>query len=88
MEKWIFFVLLALNLAALALCGADKYKARRHRWRIPEKTLFLAALLGGGWGVWCGMYLFHHKTKHWYFVVGIPLITLLEYGLLFWAFLR
>ena len=40
----------------------------------PEAALFGAALLGGSAGAWAGMYLFHHKTKHWYFVVGMPLI--------------
>ena len=54
--------------------GLDKSKAKRHAWRIPERTLFLASLLGGSIGTWAGMYLFHHKTKHWYFVVGMPLI--------------
>ena len=41
---------------------------------LPEAALFGAALLGGSAGAWAGMYLFHHKTKHWYFVVGMPLI--------------
>ncbi len=65
----------------------DKSKAKRRAWRIPEKTIFAAALLGGGPGVWLGMYWFRHKTRHWYFVVGIPLITLAEYGLLAWRLL-
>lgn len=69
--------LLAANLAGFILMAVDKSRARRHRWRIPERTLFLVSLLGGSLGVWCGMYLFRHKTKHWYFVIGIPAILAL-----------
>ena len=68
--------LLAVNLAGLLLCGVDKRRAKRKRWRIPEP------------GVWAGMYLFRHKTKHWYFVWGIPLITLAEAAILIWFFWR
>ena len=80
--------LLAVNLAGLLLCGVDKRRAKRKRWRIPEKTFFITAFLGGGIGVWTGMYLFRHKTKHWYFVVFIPLITIVEYGLAIWLFYK
>lgn len=58
--------------------GLDKSKAKRHAWRIPERTLFLASLLGGSIGTWAGMYLFRHKTKHWYFVVGMPAILVVQ----------
>ncbi len=58
--------------------GLDKSKAKRHAWRIPERTLFLASLLGGSIGTWAGMYLFRHKTKHWYFVVGMPAILVMQ----------
>ena len=61
----------------------DKRRAKRHGWRIPEKTLFLTALLGGSIGAWVGMYLCRHKTKHWYFVVGIPLILVVQLILAF-----
>lgn len=70
--------LIAVNLIGLLLMGMDKHRARRHKWRIPESTLFLAALLGGSLGTWSGMYLFHHKTKHWYFVLGMPLILAVQ----------
>ena len=71
---WAAAYLLVMNLIGFALMGADKRRAKRHAWRIPEKTLFLAAILGGSLGAWAGMYVFHHKTKHRYFVVGMPLI--------------
>lgn len=79
--------LIVMNLLGLFLMGLDKYKARRHLWRIPEKTLFLASLLGGSIGTLAGMYLFHHKTKHWYFVVGMPLILILQAGLFLYIYL-
>jgi len=74
--------LVIVNIAALILFGVDKARAVHHRWRIPEATLFLSALIGGGIGAWVGMYLFHHKTRKWYFVVGIPAIVIVEAVLL------
>lgn len=81
MEKvWIGYLVLC-NVCGLVLMKVDKERAKKHRWRIPEKTLFLVALLGGSAGAWLGMYLFHHKTKHWYFVVGMPLILICQIAL-------
>ena len=88
MGQAIFWVLAALNLAGLAVCFVDKRRAKRKAWRVRERNYFLLALLGGGWGVWGGMYLFRHKTRHWYFVIGIPAVTLAEYGFLTWFLLR
>lgn len=76
--------LAAVNLAALCLMGIDKRRARRGAWRIPERTLFLAAALGGSAGAWLGMYLFRHKTRRWYFVAGIPAILLAQLALAYW----
>ena len=70
--------LVCINLAAFALMGVDKRRARRRQWRVPEKLLFLTALLGGSAGAWAGMYVFRHKTRHWYFVVGMPVILLVQ----------
>lgn len=67
-----------INTLALCLMGIDKHRARTRQWRIPERVLFGAALLGGSAGAWAGMYLFHHKTRHWYFVVGMPLILAVQ----------
>ncbi len=82
--KLLFLYLLIINLVAFCLMGADKRRAVRHRWRIPEKTLFLAAILGGSAGSIAGMRLFRHKTKHWYFKYGLPAILILQLGLAFW----
>ena len=62
-----------MNILAFCLMGIDKHRARTRQWRIPERVLFGAALLGGSAGAWAGMYLFH-----WYFVVGMPLILAVQ----------
>ena len=74
--KIFLIYLLLMNIAGFAAMGIDKCKAKAHAWRIPEKTLFGLSLLGGSAGTWAGMYAFRHKTKHWYFVKGMPLISL------------
>ena len=74
----IISYLIIMNLIGFALMGIDKQKARKKAWRIPEATLFLFALCGGSIGSIIGMYAFRHKTKHWYFVVGMPLILVLQ----------
>lgn len=74
--------LIAANLVALFLMWRDKRLAKKENARrIPEKTLFLSALLGGSIGAIAGMRLFRHKTKHWYFVVGMPAILVAQIAL-------
>lgn len=80
--------LAVVNIAAFAMFGADKKRARKGKWRISEKALFAAALLGGSVGALLGMQVFRHKTKHWYFRFGIPLILLLQAGLAVWLIAR
>ena len=81
--------LVLVNLWAFALMGFDKYRAKKKgARRIRERTLFLSALLGGGLGACLGMWCFRHKTKHWYFAVGMPLILLAEFALGWWAYSR
>ena len=80
--------LAAVNLVTFAVYGIDKAKARRGAWRVPEKTLFLLPLLGGSLGALLGMRVFHHKTKHWYFVWGIPLILLAQIALAVWLYVK
>lgn len=78
LQKICICYLLILNATGFFLMGIDKWKARHKRWRIAEKTLFAVSLLGGSLGTWAGIYVFRHKTKHWYFVVGMPLIFVLQ----------
>lgn len=75
--------LVVINLLAFILFGADKWRALRRLYRISEATLFLVAALGGSLGAWAGMYLFHHKTAHKKFVLGIPLILLVQIVIVF-----
>ena len=78
MQEVALLWLLVWNFVAFALMGVDKAKARRGRWRIPEKTLFLSAILGGSVGAMLGMSLFRHKTQHRRFRLGLPLILALQ----------
>lgn len=70
--------LLVMNLIGFALMGIDKYKAKKRAFRIPEATLFTVAAVGGSIGSIIGMYAFRHKTRHWYFVYGMPFILVLQ----------
>lgn len=81
--KLFLIYLIFTNIFSFVLMGVDKAKARKGAWRVPEKVLFLSAVLGGSAGAWLGMYAFRHKTKHWYFVVGMPLILALQIGAIF-----
>lgn len=61
----------------------DKSKAKRQKWRIQERNLFIVAMLGGSLGMWIGMYMFHHKTKHMSFVLGIPCLLIIQIVIFF-----
>lgn len=67
-----------ITLLTFFLFGVDKRRARQNRWRIPEKTLFVLAALGGSVGAIAGMWIYHHKTRHWYFKYGMPAILLAQ----------
>lgn len=73
-----------INILAFTLMGLDKSKARRRAWRIPERALFLSAAVGGSLGSILGMAAFRHKTRHLRFVLGLPLILLLQLCLAVW----
>ena len=81
---WLAVYLAVINLATFIVYGADKRRARKGKWRVPEKTLFLLPMLGGSAGALLGMRVFHHKTRHWYFVWGIPAILLAQLALVVW----
>ena len=75
-----------ISLITLILYGVDKRRAKRGKWRIPERVLIGFSLLGGGIGGWLGMKLFRHKTRHWYFHVINILGTALQVAALLFAF--
>ena len=74
----IVVYLVVVNLISFTAMGVDKSKARKRSWRIPESTLFVLALIGGSIGSIAGMHLFHHKTRHWYFLYGMPAILIIQ----------
>ncbi len=85
MKLFIAYIVI-VNIVGFVLMGVDKKRAIRGAWRIPEASLFGAALLGGALGCTLGMRHFRHKTKHWYFKYGMPLIFIAECVLLFWLY--
>ena len=76
--NYLIIYLLVVNCIAFLAYGLDKRKAEKDRWRIPELTLIVLAVLGGSVGALAGMLAFHHKTKKAKFVIGVPLIFLLQ----------
>ncbi len=71
----IIIYLVSVNCISFIIMGVDKHKARKRAWRIPESTLFVLALIGGSI---IGMHLFRHKTRHWYFLYGMPAILIIQ----------
>jgi uncharacterized membrane protein YsdA (DUF1294 family) len=76
--KVLYIYLIVINVIAFGVMGVDKYKAQRHKWRISESSIFIIGLAGGGVGVLIGMGVFHHKTKHLKFTIGIPVVVVLN----------
>jgi uncharacterized membrane protein YsdA (DUF1294 family) len=76
--KNIIIYILLINLIGFFAMLIDKKKAQKGKWRIPEKTLLIITLLGGGVGTILGMYMFRHKTKKLKFTIGFPVILILE----------
>ncbi len=74
----IILYAVAVNVVSFIVMGVDKRKAIKRAWRIPESTLFVLAIIGGSLGSIIGMHLFHHKTRHWYFLYGMPVILALQ----------
>ena len=83
-EHLVLLYLIIVNAAAFLLMLADKLKAKRGAWRIPEATLMGIAAIGGSIGALAGMYLFRHKTKHIKFTLGIPVILIGQIALVIW----
>lgn len=76
---------LVMSLISFLMMGWDKRCARKGRWRVSEKALFLSAILMGAIGGVIGMRIFRHKTKHWYFQVFFPLLAAAQIVLVVWA---
>ena len=70
------------NVITFVVYGIDKLKAKKGKWRVPETTLLLLAIVGGSVGAWCGVRVWHHKTMHAKFKYGIPLIMAMQAGIL------
>ena len=78
MEIYILYYLMGINAIAFVIYGIDKFKAKKGKWRIPESTLLLLAIIGGSIGAWFGIKVWHHKTLHKKFKYGIPLIVIIQ----------
>jgi len=76
--KWFMYYLLIVNLVTWVLYGVDKRKAIKGAWRIPEKTLILSAVIGGSVGALAGMMMFRHKTRKAKFMIGVPVIFVVQ----------
>lgn len=74
-------VFAVMSVLGFTVMGIDKSKAKKGQWRIKEAVLFVFAILGGAVGSTLGMYIFRHKTKHWYFAVFFPLLALVDIAL-------
>lgn len=78
MRKLIVIYLLVMNIIGFIMMGADKKRAVKNEWRIPERRLLLCALFGGSIGSLVGMFHFRHKTKHPKFFIGIPVMLIFQ----------
>lgn len=76
-----------INIISFMVYGIDKLKAKQGKWRIPEATLLLLAIIGGSIGAWCGVKVWHHKTLHKKFRYGIPLIIAIQIAMI-WYLLK
>ena len=82
MEYFLYY-LLFINLVGIFVMYSDKKKSRKGKWRTPENNIFAIAIAYGALGIFMGMRLFRHKTKHNKFVIGIPLILIVEIFIFF-----
>ena len=81
MIKIFLIYLLAINGITFFTYGIDKLNAKRSKWRIPESTLLVMAVIGGSVGAWLGMKVWHHKTMHKKFKYGVPAIFFIQVAL-------
>ena len=81
MKELVIGYLVAINTITFLIYGLDKLKAKKSKWRIPEHTLLLLAIVGGSIGALLGMKTWRHKTMHKKFRYGIPFILALQIGI-------
>ena len=86
MGFYILYYLIAINIITFFIYGIDKLKAKKGKWRIPESTLLLLAIIGGSIGAWFGIKVWHHKTLHKKFKYGIPLIVIAQIAIVVYIF--
>ena len=82
MAALLLSCIIGVNVITFVVYGIDKLKAKKGKWRVPETTQLLLAIVGGSVGAWCGVKVWHHKTMHAKFKYGIPLIMAMQAGLL------
>ena len=87
-EQLILIYLIAINVVTFFAYGIDKWKAKRSKWRISEATLLGMAVIGGSIGAWLGMRVWHHKTMHKKFQLGIPFILIIQLAIVIWLYSR
>lgn len=80
--KYFLYYFVFISFVAIIITVHDKRAAEKQKWRVPEKTLFLVALLGGALAMYITMLLIRHKTLHKRFMIGLPLIIVLQAGVL------
>lgn len=85
---YIGLYLLIINALTFVIYGVDKFRAVKNRWRIPEATLIMLAVIGGSVGAALAMYVFRHKTMHALFFVGVPGILLFQLVIAVWLVLE
>ena len=86
MGFYILYYLITINIITFFIYGIDKLKAKKGKWRMPESTLLLLAIIGGSIGAWLGIKVWHHKTLHKKFKCGIPLIVIVQIAIAVYIF--
>ena len=76
--KYLIIYLFVINIVTFSLYGSDKKRARWDRRRIPEKVLLGLAVIGGSVGAWMGMKVYRHKIRKWKFIIGVPMILIMQ----------
>lgn len=82
MSTFVIIALIIINIGAFIIYGIDKLKAKTGAWRIPEATLLGIAFIFGALGAFLGMKVFHHKTKHKQFYIGVPLMLIAQLAII------